>query len=79
MADASLILDTVVAISIVAGTLFAVMQIREIAKDRHTELMLRFSETWLTLELEDVMSKLMRTNSLTERKWKRFARQLVFR
>jgi hypothetical protein len=61
MVDASLVLDAIVAVSIAAGALFAVVQLREMARDRRTELMLRFADIWLTPEFEENMSKLVRT------------------
>jgi len=59
MVDASLVLDAIVAVSIAAGALFAVVQLREMARDRRTELMLRFADIWLTPEFEGVVSKLV--------------------
>jgi len=65
MVDASLVFDAIVAVSIAAGAFFAVIQLREMAKDRRTGLMLRFADIWLTMEFEEIVSKLIRSNFTT--------------
>jgi hypothetical protein len=60
MVDASLVLDAIVAVSIAAGAVFAVVELREMRKDRHTGLMLQLAAIWLTREFHQALSELVK-------------------
>jgi hypothetical protein len=59
MVDASLVLDAIVAVSIAAGAAFAVVELREMRKDRRTGLMLQLAAIWLTREFHQALSELV--------------------
>lgn len=63
MADTSLVLDAIVAVSIAAGAFFAVVELRNLKKDRQTELVLQACMHWTTREFEDAMCKLWRAKA----------------
>jgi hypothetical protein len=63
MVDASLVLDAIVAVSIAAGAFFAVFELRDLKKDRRTQIMLQACTHWSTREFEDAMCKLYRANA----------------
>jgi len=47
MVDASLVLDAIVAMSIAAGAIFAIAELRLMAKDRRTQLLMQIA-LWAT-------------------------------
>jgi len=63
MVDASLTLDAIVAVSIAAGALFAVIELRDIKKDRRVQLMLQASAHIATREFEDALGKVWRADA----------------
>jgi hypothetical protein len=63
MVDASLVLDAIVAVSIAAGAFFAVIELRDMKKDRRTQLMLQACTHWTTREFEEALCKLYRANA----------------
>jgi hypothetical protein len=63
MVDASLILDVIVAVSIAAGAFFAIIELRDMKRDRRTQIMLQASMHWTTREFEDAMGRLWRADA----------------
>lgn len=63
MVDASLALDTIVAVSIAAGAFFAVIELRDLKKDRRLELVLQACMHWTTREFEDAVGKVWRADA----------------
>jgi len=63
MVDASFVLDAIVAVSIAAGAFFAIIELRDLKKDRRTQIMLQASVHWTTREFEDAMGKLWRADA----------------
>jgi hypothetical protein len=59
MADASLVLDAIVAVSIAAGAAFAVLELRGMARDRRTHLVLDILAHVGTLEFSEQWAKIM--------------------
>ena len=65
MVDAALVLDAIVAVSIAAGAVFAVVELREMRRDRRTGLMLQLAGIWLTLEFHQALSDIVRAKFST--------------
>lgn len=63
MADASLVLDAIVAVSIAAGAFFAVVELRSLSKDRRTELIMRMNEHWSSKDFEEAWIKVRELGS----------------
>jgi len=63
MVDASLVLDAIVAVSIAAGALFAVFELRDLKKDRRVQLMLEATMHYATRDFEDALCKLWRADT----------------
>jgi len=61
--DASLVLDAIVAVSIAAGALFAVMELRDLKRDRRLGLLMQACMHGTTREFEDTVSKIWRTDA----------------
>lgn len=68
MVDASLVLDVIVAVSIAAGAFFAVIELRDLKRDRRTELMLQASAHVATREFMDAFYKIWRIDATDARK-----------
>jgi len=58
MVDASLVLDAIVAVSIAAGALFAIVELREIGRDRKTQLVLDIMRHASTVEFREQMRRI---------------------
>jgi len=63
MVDASLVLDAIVAVSIAAGAFFAVIELRDMKKDRRVQLMLQAGAHIATREFEDALGKIWRADA----------------
>jgi hypothetical protein len=63
MVDASLVLDAIVAVSIAAGAFFAVIELRDLKKDRRLELVQQAIMHWTTREFEDAFCKVWRADA----------------
>jgi hypothetical protein len=63
MVDASLVLDAIVAVSIAAGALFAVAELRDMKKDRRMQLILQVNAHMATREFMDAFAKIWRSNA----------------
>jgi len=61
--DASLVLDAIVAVSIAAGAFFAIIELRDLKKDRRLGLVIQASIHHTTREFEDAMCKLWRADA----------------
>jgi len=59
MVDASLVLDAIVAVSIAMGAIFAVLELRGMARDRRTHLVLDIFAYVGTLEYSEQWAKIM--------------------
>ena len=59
MVDASLVLDAIVAVSIAAGAVFAVIELRGMARDRRTRLVLDVFSHLGTLEFSEQFAKIL--------------------
>ena len=63
MVDASLVLDAIVAVSIAAGALFAVLELRDLKRERRLGLLLQACMHCTTREFEDALSKAWRADA----------------
>jgi len=63
MVDASLVLDAIVAVSIAAGAFFAVIELRDLKRDRRLEFVLQACMHWTTREFEDALNKIWRADA----------------
>ena len=63
MVDASLVFDAVVAVSIAAGAIFAVMELRDLKRDRRLGLLMQACIHGTTREFEDALSKVWRADA----------------
>jgi hypothetical protein len=63
MVDTSLILDAIVAVSIAAGALFAIIELRDMKKDRRLGLLMQAVMHCTTREFEDALSKVWRADA----------------
>ena len=61
MVDASLVLDAIVAVSIAAGAIFAVAELRLMAKDRRTQLLMQIALWATTPEMSENSRKVLFT------------------
>jgi len=61
MADASLVLDAIVAVSIAAGAFFAVIELRGMKKDRQTQLVLDMHKRFSDSDFEEHAVKVLHT------------------
>jgi len=61
--DASFVLDAIVAVSIAAGAFFAVMELRDLKRDRRLELVTQAAMHWTTREFEDAFCKVWRADA----------------
>jgi len=64
MVDASLVFDAVVAVSIAAGAFFAVIELRDMKKDRRLGLLMQAVMHCTTREFEDALSKVWRADAI---------------
>jgi hypothetical protein len=62
MVDASLVLDTIVAVSIAAGAVFAVAELRGMSRDRRTRLAFDIFAHVGTLEYSEQFAKILRSD-----------------
>jgi len=62
MVDASLILDAIVAVSIAAGAVFAVAELRGMSRDRRTRLAFDIFAHVGTLEYSEQFAKILRSD-----------------
>jgi hypothetical protein len=60
MIDISMVLNLVVAVSIVLGAVFAVFQLREIGRDRRTQLVINLYSRFMSSDFSEPYSKLIR-------------------
>jgi len=58
MVDASLLLDVVVAVSIALGALFAIAELRDISRDRKTQLVMSIWSTFISSDFAEAHSKI---------------------
>ena len=63
MVDASLVLDAIVAVSIAAGAFFAVIELRDLKRDRRIEYMLQASAHVATREFMDAFCRIWRSDA----------------
>jgi len=63
MVDASLVLDAIVAVSIAAGALFAIVELRDMKKDRRLGLLMQACLHVTTREFEDALVKVWRADA----------------
>ena len=63
MVDASLVLDAIVAVSIAAGALFAIIELRDMKKDRRLGLLMQVCLHCTTKEFEDAFNKVWRADA----------------
>jgi hypothetical protein len=61
--DASFVLDAIVAVSIAAGAFFAIIELRDMKKDRRLGLLLQFTMHLTTREFEDALGKVWRVDA----------------
>jgi hypothetical protein len=59
MVDASLIFDAVVAVSIAAGALFAVLELRGIAKDRRAHTVMELYTSFISSDMTEAYTRVM--------------------
>jgi hypothetical protein len=71
MVDASLVLDAIVAVSIAAGALFAVAELRDMKKDRRMQLILQVNAHMSTREFMDAFCKIWRSNAIDAKELER--------
>ena len=58
MVDASLVLDAIVAVSIAAGALFAVAELRALGRDRRTQLVMSVWQTFISPEFAEAHARI---------------------
>ena len=64
MVDASFVLDAIVAVSIAAGAFFAIIELRDLKKDRRLGLMMEALMHCTTKEYEEALSKVWRADAI---------------
>ena len=65
MVDASLVLNAIMAVSIAAGAFFAVLELRTMAKNRRTELLMRANEFCCSREWAEAAAKFIKARFQT--------------
>jgi len=73
MVDASLVLDTIVAVSIAAGALFAVAELRDMKRDRRILLIQQINDHIATREFTDSLDKIWKSNANSAEELERLA------
>ena len=58
MVDASLLLDVVVAVSIALGALFAIAELRDLSKDRKTQLVMSVWSTFMSSDFAEAHTRI---------------------
>ena len=67
MVDASLVLDAIVAVSIAAGAVFAIVEMREIARTRKTQLVVDMMRHISTVEFSEQIDKVFNADLSSEK------------